>query len=349
MMRDRRDRRDRRYPRGRRLGALLSALAFAAALSACGIPPDPTPHAVRTDEVPAVLRAPRTGWRVYLSREAKLVGVDRSIPLSDDLTSTLASALAALIEPVTKSESNEGYENPLAGEKVQLTSVTGRTATIDVLDSQVEDDPTRLAQIVFTLTEGSRVDKVMFVRHALELGVLRDASGSEFPLPATRDNFETLVRRQTAAVLYFVRASKLIPVERVIVASSPEDGTDSEAAAFLQPLATDGPTQQQRREGITSYVSDLAPTLKCLKVDSTRPCQGYSLDLGEPFLRLAHDKQALAIGQILYTVEGWSRGSVTGVQLLVYGRPLDRVPTPGGRSVTGTVDKSLYQSLLSVK
>ncbi len=89
-----------------------------------------------------------------------------------------------------------------------------------------------------------------------------------------------------------------------------------------------------------------APALLCL-TGNVPFCDSYYLDFNESFDALTVGQQALAIGQTLYTLDGWTRPSVGRVEIWVGGVKRRNVPLPDGKSAVGSVEKTMYRSLLA--
>ena len=335
--------------KGARIATVLAAaVAGLTALTGCGVPPDPSPRTIRASDVPSELRAPKRTWQIYVNKETRLVAIDRAIKLSADPLTTLRAALEGLRQPLTATEKSDGYESDLAKpeNRVEVSQVSGRTVIVDLLDSNMDEDGPKLAQIVWTLTELPGIDRVDFVVHGVELPrrTVKGNSFADVPTPVSRAQYD-LVRSEEAAKLYFVLNGKLTPVSRQVDAATPNEPTNEAADRYLLPLAIEGPTSKQQAQGYVSFVGDLTPKLFCDRAGSTAPCT-YRIDIGRAFTSLTTTQQALAIGQILYTLEeSWPLGSLQNVVIQVEGRPLLSVPT--GRAPAARVDKSLYESLLA--
>jgi Sporulation and spore germination len=292
--------------------ALYAAVAMTL-LAACGIPPDPAPRTIAKRDVPAALSAPRSTWRVYMFQQGQLASVDRAIKLSTNRLTTLRAALDELRKPVTAAETAEGYESEmhLPENRIEVAAVEGRTVTVDLLDSHLEQDGAKLGQVVLTLTEAPAVTQVNFQVHgvALEPPEVQDGGYNLKPTPATRDYYP-YVRLEEIARLYFVRDGRLVAVQRPIRAAADDTETpDVTASRYLAALASDGPSAVQERSGYTSYVGELNPGLLCVSKEPIGECS-YQLQLDAAFTKLTNPQQTLALGQLLYTLEGWPRGSL---------------------------------------
>ncbi len=328
--------------------ALLGVLALTL-LASCGIPLDPSPRTISKRDVPVALSAPRSTWRVYLFQQGQLASVDRAIRLSTDRLTTLSAALDELQKPVTASEAAEGYESEmnLPENRIEVSAVEGRTVTVDLLDSHLEQDGAKLGQVVLTLTEASGVTQVGFEVHGAPLvpAIVQDGGYNPKPTPATRDYYD-YVRLEEIARLYFVRDGRLVALQRPIRAAADDDEpADVTANRYLAALASDGPSAVQKRVGYTSYVGDLNPGLLCVSKEPIGECI-YQLQLDGAFRLLSSSQQMFALGQLLYTLEGWPRGSLGDVEVIVDGRVLAAVPTPDG-PVRSPVDKTKFESLLA--
>jgi hypothetical protein len=329
----------------RGLLGILTLMLFAS----CGIPPDPSPRTISKRDVPAALSAPRSTWRVYLFQQGQLASVDRAIKLSTNRLTTLRAALDELRKPVTAAETAEGYESEmhLPENEIEVAAVEGRTVTVDLLDSHLEQDGAKLGQVVLTLTEAPAVTQVAFQVHGTPLvpAEVQDGGYNLKPTPATRDYYP-YVRLEEIARLYFVRDERLVAVQRPIRAAADDTETpDVTASRYLAALASDGPSAVQKRGGFMSYVGSLNPGLLCVSKEPIGECSDQ-LQLDAAFNELSESRQMLALGQLLYTLEGWPRGSLGDVEIIVGGKLLTAVATPDG-PVRSPVDKTRFESLLA--
>lgn len=184
----------RTTPVKRRWRRLLAALlATTVAATGCGVPTEDTPRVIeqpvpgRTPSTaPAVAASGPASERLYLVRDGALVAVQRRLPREPDPQHLLADLLAG----PTEAEQGRGLRSALAGSDVVASvEVWGVTAYVEV-PAAIEgtgrnDDVLAFGQIVCTLTSRDGIERVVFTRQGVAIGVpLPDASLSQDPLRA---------------------------------------------------------------------------------------------------------------------------------------------------------------------
>lgn len=179
----------------RRRLALLAALMLAVpgTVAGCGVPTEDTPRLIdqpvpgRTpSSAPAVAASGPVSERLFLVRDGALVAVQRRLPREPDPQHLLADLLAG----PTEAEQGRGLRSALAGSDVVASvEVWGVTAYVEV-PAAIEgtgrnDDMLAFGQIVCTLTSRAGIERVVFTRQGVPIGVpLPDASLSQDPLRA---------------------------------------------------------------------------------------------------------------------------------------------------------------------
>ena len=160
-----------------RVRAAVLAVVVALAVAACGVQSDRQPRALRPAEVPFDLLAPATsvasadigqgagGTVWFVDNDGRLArGARRAM----DPPVTAAGIIAALLDGVTEAEADAGLRsNIVAG--TELLGVQGPDdglVTVDLssdfLTVSREAQRLALAQVVFTVTGLSNVDRVLF-------------------------------------------------------------------------------------------------------------------------------------------------------------------------------------------
>jgi len=189
-------------PRPRLVAATGSAAAVLALAAACGVPTDDEARIARPEDVPFELleaeRRPEVGdpaagatiAEVYLvaDQEAALVPVARRVT-----GPSLAAVLAELERDPTEAESAAGLRSALADSDVIAgAEVAGDTATVDLSDDFAaiggSEQLTAIAQIVFTATARSGIDRVAFTIEGASVEVPR-GDGSLTSGAVTRDDY----------------------------------------------------------------------------------------------------------------------------------------------------------------
>jgi hypothetical protein len=336
---------------GHRMIKLCALSVAAVGLMSCSIPKDASPRLVRTADVPTELTDPQRTIDLYLvssnsSGGAGLGKVQRKAPLRTDPAATVRDAVLMLRSPVTRDETAQGFRSALSSEVFDAT-LEGRMVVLDISNApNLKEDGTMLGQIVLTLTGLDGVEEVDVRDRGKRVALVRDGNLAEVSPPLKAANFDIFSRRQEKAKLYYVRNGLLAAVERVVPSIEAYDNPDLAGSKYLEPLANDGPTPDQRSEGFTSLLQAPAPTLFC-RTGNIPICDSYSLDFADSFDELSVSEQALAIGQALYTLDTWTRPSLGKVQIQVAGVIRREVPLPRGKIAIGLVDKTMYRSLLA--
>ena len=327
---------------------LLSASSVVlATLSACAIPEDARPRAINPDVVPAGLRAPVRDIRVFFQKTGGLSFRQRAIALTPNTLDTARSAVAELRKGLTPVERGLGFTSDFAraDREITVVEVNGGTVALDVSKAPgLIDNAYQLGQIVLTLTELPGIQSVDLVEGGRRVPQARNAQNEPIVPPLTADVYDLLIRQQSTAVMYFVRNGKLEPSDRAIEAPEVNDDPDRLAEKYLAPLL-EGPTSDELASGYTSLLP--APTVLLCSDRRRGPCDRFLIDFGPDFDTLKPADQALAIAQVLFTVDGWPRPPIGDVQIQVSGVLRRSIPVPGGKTAIDKVSKTDYRSLLA--
>jgi spore germination protein GerM len=154
---------------------LIGALAVVLLAVACGVQDDPSPRALRSEDVPFDLLAPATS-----TPESETGGVSATVWFVDnngllarsrrslDPPVTVEAILRALLQGVTDAEANNGLRsNIVSGTELRRVSgpVDGRVPvdlSAEFLTVSRQLQRLALAQVVFTVTGLPNVDRVLF-------------------------------------------------------------------------------------------------------------------------------------------------------------------------------------------
>jgi hypothetical protein len=336
----------------RKIGFKAFVLALTVLATSCSIPEDRSPRQIRSDVVPVDLTSPTRKIDIYVvstsgSSGTGLSKIQRTAPLRTDRAETVRDAIAQLRAPLSVAETAQGFRSDLSRYEFEGELQNG-IVTLDITrDPEIKTDGTLLGQIVLTLGGLDGVELVDVIENGQTVPEVRGANLEPLTPPLTADMFAIFSRRQETAKLYFVRNGLLEPVDRVVAAPETLDNPDLAASKYLEPLA-DGPTAEQLSQGYKTLLKAPAPVL----IGRTGVLPFYSsyfLQFEDSFAELSANDQALAIGQALYTIDGWSRASVGKVEIQVAGVTLRSVPLPRGKTTTGLVDKTMYRALLADK
>ena len=330
---------------------LLGLVAVALLSTSCSIPQDAAPRQINQRSVPVDLTDPKRNVELFFVRgdSPSLSKVQRSIPLQTDIQATVRDTITQLRMPLTSEEAALGLRSELPTVEFSADVRNRIVVELAVPDgSRLLEDGTLLGQIVLTMTGLGGIESVDVLVRGNRAQRVRGPNGEELIPPLTEKNFDILLRRQEVAKLYFVRNGLLEPVDRVVDAIETLDDPDLAAEKYLGPLV-DGPTPEQAGRGYSSLLPRapaLAPALLC-RTGVVPLCESYTLDFPTEFDELTVAEQSLAIGQTLYTLDGWRRASVGKVVIQVGGVRRRLVPLPRGKTTSGPVDKTMYRSLLA--
>lgn len=336
----------------RRVLGLLAALLTPLVLTSCSIPHDAAPRQIKKENVPADLTDPTRKIDVYLvsGNSLSLSKVKRSIQLQPDIQATVRDTVTQLRLPLSSEETALGLRSELPS--VEFDAIVRNRIVVELnvasQTSRLLEDGTLLGQIVLTMIGLEGIESVDVLVQGQRVPRVRGPNGEELIPPLAAQDFDVLFRRQETAKLYFVRNGLLDPVDRVVEAGETLDDPDRAAAKYLGPLA-EGPTPDQIGRGYSSLLPRppaLPPVLLC-RTGIVPFCDSYILDFPTEFDELTVAEQALAIGQTLYTLDGWRRPAVGKVVIEVGGVRRRLVPLPRGQTTTGPVDKTMYRSLLA--
>jgi spore germination protein GerM len=143
-------------------------------LASCGIPADSSPRAIPRDRQQALEEAGTPGPagseafgpRVYFLRDGSDSGATEAVPVSRDVSTNAEAVLEALLDGVTASERRAGLRTsvPTGMELLGARLGAQRTLQVDVteeiFDAESEAQIEAVAQIVYTSTALSDVDRV---------------------------------------------------------------------------------------------------------------------------------------------------------------------------------------------
>jgi len=180
----------------------LALVAMGLVLAACGIGAQQSPQSIARHSVPFGLMAPASttttvlvptsNVAIYLKGRQRLVAVDRAV--SDPVT--VRSALSALAQGATNSESAQGLESPVSlATPLSLKSIKGTTAVVDLPSSFAnlggQDQIIAVAQIVYTLSLFPRIRQVS-IRVGGSPAQVPTGTGRLSPGPLTRKDYASL-------------------------------------------------------------------------------------------------------------------------------------------------------------
>lgn len=335
----------------RRLRGGLAVLALSPVLlglGACGVPHDrsPQPLAVRDRR----LTSPTVTQPVYFFRDGRLSDVAREVPLSSRPLDVLRSVLRALLEGPTASELGRGYSNtigiaPEGVTSMRVTRLEGSTVFVDISDAVgVDQNGSALAQVVLTLTAVDGVRFVEFVEKGLRLPQVPDGNSEQTPTPVSPNAYDVLVRTDEVARLYFVSGDRLRPVDQTIERSSSDEDQVDAIQRYL--VALDIGPQGDDQRGLSSVVSGLNPQIRT--EEDPEGGLRFVLVLPSEFSALTRTRQALALGQILFTLNVAEPAQGIGaLDVQVGGTRRTTVPGPGTAELRTPVAASAYRSLLA--
>lgn len=187
----------------RRLAA-VAVVGLLVLVAGCGIPSQPRPHAVPTDQVPFGLLAPPTtppsptttpGLAVRV--EVFLVNNDRLSPVIRNITApaTPAQVLKSLVAGPTPQEAAAGLRSALGDQALPISVLPGPDAAVDLgagfAQISNQDQILALAQVVYTLTALQGVSGVRFTLDHKPIEVPR-ADGTLTPGPLTRADYSAV-------------------------------------------------------------------------------------------------------------------------------------------------------------
>lgn len=191
-----------------RIASLLMLVAMLA--GACGIPTDAAPRAVELDErgenslvlLPDATRIPVAfipeAFSIYLiNADSRLVPVTRALPVDSGPEEVIRS----LFQGPTPEEAAENLTTALAdNQAASILSVTTTSGTVilNVAEGSFEDLPTQddlrkaIAQIVFTVSDLSKVSSLRLQVEGVDTELPTDGSNSAEQDPVARSDYASL-------------------------------------------------------------------------------------------------------------------------------------------------------------
>jgi hypothetical protein len=160
----------------KRVAAAVVLLALGAGATGCGVREQSSPQAIDSSDVPFDLlesqptpEVPNAGESVGYQLTIYLLGAERLVPVLRQAPQPpdLATALDTLAEGPTADEVALGLQSAVGPESpARPVRAEGALAVVELSDAFLTgsgDQIAGLAQIVFTLTEGSGVEGVQFL------------------------------------------------------------------------------------------------------------------------------------------------------------------------------------------
>lgn len=183
-----------------RLRLLILLAGLALALAGCGLQPEsrPIPIAVPTATTATAPDGERGGPRevtVYFVQNGRLVGVERDV---DDVS--LANRLGLLLAGPLSTEASMGVTTSVPPQSLRpvVVDTASGVAYVEATSAFTEVSGTNqllaVAQVVWTITEEPRTDKVSITVDGRALEVPTDEGLSR--VPVTRDQYISVAPRQ---------------------------------------------------------------------------------------------------------------------------------------------------------
>ncbi len=289
-------------------------------LVACGVPAQPNAQRIPDDRISLAVQKPeRSVTSFLLVGGSKLYGRPDCIPLTLDLKRSASAELANLRKPLSVADAvNFGSSANRYDLSVDSFDTATRTVTIDVSKApSFKGDFLAIGQVVKSLTSIKGIERVGMIEQtksdidtrtvlaSVKVAESIDAPGvknGELLLPASKDTFSDAV--ESALVPFFFLRDQPNGSVRLQLSNKYVTGFDSndlpkiQAAQYLSELDL-GPSgeslnEKRMRERFTKLDA---------QIEQTDENGALKLTVSSSFTALSPTDQALALGQLLLTLE----------------------------------------------
>jgi hypothetical protein len=288
--------------------ALGTALAV---LSACGVPSQPNAQTIKSDRISLAVRQPERSVTTFvLAGGSRLYGRPDCIPLTLDLKRSAQAVLAKLRQPLSAADSVD-YKSSVNAYDLSIESVDG-AGTVFVQVEKAKDfkrDLLAVGQVVLSLSSIKGIIKVGLMEGSqplasVNVGGSNDTVGiknGELALPATKDSFDVV--ESSLLRFYFFEKNptggvRLRLGNKYVIGFESNDLRKNQANKYLAELEL-GPSVETvaERETRENFAGLLA------QVDQTDDVGPLKLTVSSEFDLLSPTDQAVALGQLLLTLE----------------------------------------------
>jgi hypothetical protein len=285
-------------------------------LVGCGVPAQPNAQRIPVDRISLAVQQPeRSVTSFVLVGGSRLYGRPDCIPLTLDLKRSAVAEMANLRKPLSADDA-VNFDSSVNRYELSVDSIdtsTG-TVTIDVTKAPgFKVDYLAIGQVVLSLTSikglrrvgmVERLDSGKTVLPSVKIAGLVDASGvknGELLLPASKDSFTDAVESALVPFYFFVDVpgvgTRLRLSSKYVTGFDSTDPQKIQAGKYLSELDL-GPTGETASEKLNRKKFDLGA-----QVEQTDENGTIKLTVSSDFDALSSTDQALALGQLLLTLE----------------------------------------------